>query len=652
MTTRVQLTTATVAVLLVANALLSLAAVIYLEGVWIEEVQRRVRLDLNSARTAYNGHIRAIDRYLAAAALNGGLVDALASGDRDRLQATVEPLFSRGDIDFLTVLDPQGQVVARGRSTRRLGDDLSGVSVVAAAMAGQQNVSGSMILTREQLLAEGEDLAELARFELVDTPAAKPTQETERTAGMAVGAAVPVRDARGRVLGYLFGGDLLNRRFEIVDSIRDDVFPRTLEGEAVVGNVTIFQGDLRIATNVFLENRQRAVGTRLSAAVYDQIFGKGEPWLGPAFVVSDWYITAYEPIRNPRGEVIGALYVGLLEEPFAHRRRVIIGVFLAMVVVATLASLALMSLATNFILRPVSRVVEMSRRVVEGDLTARVGIRPPGEMGVLCQAVDSMADAVAQREDRIKTATRQQITRSEQLAAVGRLAAGVAHEINNPLTGVLTFACLLREKPNLDDQDRADLDLIIHETSRAAEIVKSLLDFARERPPQKEPLSMNEVVRRTLRLIQNQKLMRQIEIREEFAEDLPVIEGDMNQLQQVVLNLSLNACEAMPTGGRLTITTTPHDGGVMVRVADTGTGIRREDLNRIFEPFFSTKPVGKGTGLGLSVSYGIVQQHGGTIEVDSTPGQGSTFTIVLPPTSENGAPTGTAREATNATEQT
>ena len=298
--------------------------------------------------------------------------------------------------------------------------------------------------------------------------------------------------------------------------------------------------------------------------------------------------------------------------------------------VATLASLVLFFPITIAVMRPIGRIVAMSQKVAAGDLSARVGIRPPGEMGILCEAVDGMADAVAERENHFRQVVRQQVTRAEKLASIGRLAAGVAHEINNPLTGVLTFAHLMREKSNMDAQDREDLDLIIHETTRAADIVRGLLDFARERPIRMEPLDLNDVVRRTVRLIANQKKFEHIVIDELLYDDLPLVRGDMNQLQQVLLNLSLNACTAMPKGGTLTIRTIPADGEVIVRVIDSGCGIKAEHLDRIFEPFFTTQDVGKGTGLGLSVTYGIVEQHGGQVDVQSKEGEGSTFAIHLP----------------------
>jgi two-component system, NtrC family, sensor kinase len=437
-------------------------------------------------------------------------------------------------------------------------------------------------------------------------------------------------DDRGKTRAILYGGDLINRRYAIVDAIKEQVFPNEVYRGKDIGTVTIFQGDLRIATNVTMEDGSRAIGTRMSASVCEVVLDRGETWAAPAFVVNDWYITAYEPICDPTGRTIGSLYVGLLKAPFAHQWNVVSGVFLAVVIGATLASLLLLLLANELVLSPIRHVVAMAQKVIGGDLSARVGIRPPGEMGTLCRAVDSIAQAVAEREELLKQATRQQISRSEQLASVGRLAAGVAHEINNPLVGVLAFADMLREKENMDEQDREDLELIVRETKRVREIVRGLLDFARETPSVKTDLNMNDVIRPTLRLLGKRDAFQSIYIVEDLSENLPLINGDKNQLQQVIMNLTLNACEAMPSGGTLMLASSSTDGHVTVQVTDTGCGIPPENLDKIFEPFFTTKPVGKGTGLGLAVSYGIVQQHGGSLEVQSEVGRGTTFKITLP----------------------
>jgi signal transduction histidine kinase len=290
--------------------------------------------------------------------------------------------------------------------------------------------------------------------------------------------------------------------------------------------------------------------------------------------------------------------------------------------------------ALNFLtkrtLEPIPPIVAMCKKIIAGDLTARVGIRPGGEMGVLCEAVDRMADAVSQREAMLQQTTRQQLGQSEKLASIGRLAAGIAHEINNPLTGVLTFAHLLKEREDTPPGSRGDLDVIIRETTRVREIVRGLLDFARQSAPAKEQLDINDVIRRTMQLLRSQKDFRKITIEESLDDKLPRLLGDKNQLQQVFLNLSLNALEAMPEGGLLRVETNVEHDRIRIVFADTGIGIKEQDLEQIFDPFFTTKPVGKGTGLGLSVSYGTIQQHGGSIEVESEEGRGTLFTILLP----------------------
>jgi two-component system, NtrC family, sensor kinase len=621
---------ATIAVILVVNSLLCWFSLQYVGQVWLEEIQTQVRLDLNSARAAYEDHVAVIASFMKAASLDRDFANALEENDLVGLDSLLGKVHRAGKMDFLCLVNSGGKVICRARNPRQTGDNLADNPLVAGAIARRTTVQGTVILTPDELVKEGDDLAARARFDLVETPAAWPTTDRVRADGMVLAAAVPIQDSAGRMLGVLYGGDLLSRRYEMVDAIKNDVFVRKSYRGREIGTVTIFQGDLRICTNVTLEDGTRAVGTRLSQPVADEVLVAGRSWAAPALVVDERYITAYEPIRDPTGRVVGALYVGLLQAPFLHRQHVITAVFLGLVSAATVGSLVLLFFTTKLVLSPIGRITQMSQKVIAGDLSARVAIRPSGEMGMLCEAIDAMAEAVTQREEQLKRLTQQQVGRSEKLASIGRLAAGVAHEINNPLTGVLTFAHLLREKENMNDEDREDLDLIIHETTRGAAIVRGLLDFARERPVVQAPLALNDVVRQTVLLLGNRSALQQIEVVEDLQEHLPAVNGDANQLQQVVVNLSVNACEAMPKGGTLLLRTSSEDGKVLVSVTDTGCGIKREHLDQIFEPFFSTKAVGKGTGLGLSVSYGIVQQHGGSLEVQSEEGKGSTFTVILP----------------------
>jgi len=632
MTIRLRLTLGFIAVILLANSILFVFTERYVTRVLVREVQTRVRMNLNAARQIYNSEVERISLFLRAVALRRSGARPLTLDDQDVIYGLLRRLHEEGRMDILILLGPDGRVICRAHNPDQRGDDLSGNLLVARVLRDLEPAHGTLMTSAEALRFEGEELAERARFTILDTPAARPTDRKVESAGMVIAAAVPLWSAEDpdKLIGVFYGANLLNRRYQIVDTIKDRTFWRQSYKGKEIGTATIFQGDLRICTNVRNTDGSRAVGTRLSAEVYDRVLVKGEVWDAPAFVVNDRYITAYEPIRDPEDRVIGALYVGLLEAPYVRPQKTIILVFLIAVAATSLAILALLFLVTKHMLKPIERIVQMSREVMAGNLNARVGISPTGEMGLLCRAIDEMADAVARRQEQLKLATRQQIGHSEKLASIGRLAAGVAHEINNPLTGVLTFAHLLRDKENMEEQDKQDLDLIINETTRAGEIVRGLLDFARERPTARKPADLNDVVRQTMRLIRSQKQVEQITIKELLAENLPRANGDENQIQQVLLNLSLNACESMPGGGTLTISTSQRDGKVVVEVADTGCGIPREHLDQIFDPFFSTKPVGKGTGLGLSVSYGIIEQHGGKLEVESEEGRGTTFTIVLP----------------------
>jgi signal transduction histidine kinase len=226
----------------------------------------------------------------------------------------------------------------------------------------------------------------------------------------------------------------------------------------------------------------------------------------------------------------------------------------------------------------------------------------------------------------------QRLMRSEKLASIGRLAAGIAHEINNPLTSVLTFSSLLLRKAEIEDQ-KEKLEIIVKETTRCRQIVRDLLNFARQGEPKKEECSINQVIESALSLTKNQLKMSEMRIVvKKELEELPLLQLDLDQMLEVFVNIIINAIDAMPQGGELHFTTRLAQGGktVEIRASDTGYGIPRENLAKVFDPFFTTKDAGKGTGLGLSVTYGIIDRHNGTIDVESEIGKGTTFIIKLP----------------------
>jgi PAS domain S-box-containing protein len=229
-------------------------------------------------------------------------------------------------------------------------------------------------------------------------------------------------------------------------------------------------------------------------------------------------------------------------------------------------------------------------------------------------------------------AAQTQLVHSDKISSLGRMSAGVAHEINNPLAGILIYAELLKRDLAADAAHRENIEVIINQTMRCQQIVHRLLDFSRQSLGDRKLFDVNDIIHRCVELISHQAFFHNIKVIQELDPFLPQIVGDPGQLQQVFTNLLLNAADAMNGQGRITIASqaTPQGDGIILAFTDTGCGIAPEILDKIFEPFFTTKPPGKGTGLGLSIVYGVIQRHGGTITAGSPWGGGTTFTIRLP----------------------
>ena len=261
-----------------------------------------------------------------------------------------------------------------------------------------------------------------------------------------------------------------------------------------------------------------------------------------------------------------------------------------------------------------------------GGLMVNVSLAPfQVGSGVRCGTVLILEDVTA------RVRLEEQLQHSEKMASIGLLAAGVAHEVNTPLAGISSYTQMLRGQVEPGDPRAHLLEKIEKQTFRAAKIINGLLNFSRSGSLEMESLDINKVLLDVLSLVEHQLEGAKIRIRKELAPSLPPVRGNENRIQQVFFNLVLNARDAMPSGGWLTLATSADEDTVVIEVGDTGHGIKREDIKRIYDPFFTTKGIGRGTGLGLSVSYGILQEHGGAIFVESSPGKGTKFQVALPP---------------------
>ncbi|MDE2112075.1 MAG: HAMP domain-containing protein [Alphaproteobacteria bacterium] len=323
------------------------------------------------------------------------------------------------------------------------------------------------------------------------------------------------------------------------------------------------------------------------------------------------------------------------------------------------ASLLVAFFVHRLIFLPLRDLESGAKNISSGNLEQQIPVRSEDEFGRLAGSFNAMTVALRHSraelrewartlEQKVERRTEQlriaqaEAAQGEKLASVGLLASGIAHELNNPLTGVLTFSHLLREKMPDGSQDAEDMDLVIRETKRCAVIIRRLLDFARDKPLEKKFADLNQIIKETTRFVERPAHLNNIDISLDLDPALPEIWGDPDQMKQVVMNLLVNAQHAIDGEGSIVIRTrrlpqpkalqagaTPVP-AVELSIRDTGCGISKENLGRIFDPFFTTKEVGIGTGLGLSVTHGIVEAHGGTIELESEVGKGSTFRVYLP----------------------
>jgi len=329
--------------------------------------------------------------------------------------------------------------------------------------------------------------------------------------------------------------------------------------------------------------------------------------------------------------------VGVLEEKYADMRRNALTVLVLIVAAGMALAIGLGYFLENKIMSPVHRLIRASQQVSEGNLAPEIGPISKDEIGVLQKTFKDMVVSLEERDKQRRAESENRLLQSEKQASVGRVAAGVAHEINNPLTGILTFTRILQRSQSIGDKDRDHLQKIAESTVRVRNIVKGLLDFSRQTELDQEPTDVNRLIRTVISAMENQALIKGVTLEFNPREDLPMITLDRNQFQSVVINLLINALDATEQGGTITASTgisvsasNTDKKGVEISITDSGCGIPPENLDKLFEPFFTTKEVGKGTGLGLAVSYGIVQRHGGTIRVQSEVGRGSTFTIWIP----------------------
>ena len=620
--------------LLLALPLLTVILIVWGDSALDELLLAKIRSDLAVAHGYFDRVQGEIGASTLAVAQAHTLVDAVQRNDQAALGRLLYRAKQQHALEFLELLPPDAAAIA------------------AVDSATGEGLARVVLLEGAQFERIAPDLAGRVPVKLVPTRNAAPTERTSEDRAMVMLAQAPVRALDGRALGLLRGGVLLNRNLPLIDHINEIVYPQGSLPFGSQGTATLFLDDVRVSTNVrlFGQDSERAIGTRVSQAVRDAALGRGETWLGRAFVVNDWYVSAYEPLTNAAGRRIGMLYVGFLESPVQRVKWGLLFGVGAVVLVLMALAMALALTWARRIFAPIESMTHTMQMVEVGDLTARTRVTDTSdEVGQLAAHLDRLLDTIDDKTQALQAShdeldrkvverTRElqsaqaQLIKSEKLAAIGQLTAGIAHEVNNPIAVIQGNLDLLRDTlGNKVKPVKAELKLIDEQIERMRLIVTRLLQYARpgEYAGYVEAVNIEQALDDSLVLVQHLLARTRITVvRDGHAARRAL--ANRQELQQVLINGIVNAVQAMPDGGTLTLASRDAgDAQVEIDIGDTGPGFPHELVSGAFRPFVTTKK--EGTGLGLWISKSLVERYGGDIRArNRDDGSGAVLTVVLP----------------------
>lgn len=609
----------------------------------LDEAQRRVSLDLRSAWDVLHNEMDRLQLFVTVLSTGKRVDDAFAIPDSPANRVALEQVRRQCGLDFLALTDSKGQVLVRSLEPYKTGDILSNDPFVAGALKGETR-KGLALLSQQRLRDEGGNLEERAFMVFEPTPKSKVRAKTSESAGMALVAAAPVLDEGGKVIGALYAGLLLNRNHGLVDKIRSIVFEnKTYQGQPL-GTVTIFQWDCRVATNVILANGNRAIGTRVSEEVYDKVLENGLNWYDRAFVVKDWYLSAYDPIHDIHGKVVGILYVGVLAKQYDDLKWDLWKLYGAISGGVGIFVLAIGLIFARRLTGSISRLAEAAGKIGSGNLDLNVKEpKADDEVKDLTQAFNLMTASLKERDEKLRTTYSALEQSNKSLGEMNRnyldMLGFVSHELKNTLGVIYTSARALDAGivGTLSDAQAALARNIAKSIDGAVRMTRNYLDLAR-------------IEKGELRVIP--KVMEMIgEIIDPLLEELkPVIDqqgvtiekrlpgaivlkGDTALLKIAYRNLLDNALKYGNKGGRIRLGFEEKNGALHFEVWNEGKGLTAEQIARLFEKFVrfeSHAEATRSTGLGLFITREIIMKHKGEILAESEPGQWMRFRFTLP----------------------
>lgn len=621
----------------------ALVGTVLINRTTLNEAQLRVNLDLRSAWNVIQGELEKINLFLGVLGTGRRVESAYYAPESPIHRASLEAVRRQCEFDFLSLTDVRGQVIVRTVEPYNKGDYLTNDPFVSSALKGK-SMSGFAILSPGRLRAEGSDLEERAFIVFEPTPKAKPRPKTSESAGMALVAAAPVYDEKGSILGALHAGILLNRNHALVDKIRSIVFEDEVYDGRYLGTVTIFQWDTRIATNVKFTNGNRAIGTRVSADVYDKVLENNLNWYDRAFVVNDWYISAYDPIHDIEGKVIGILYVGVLAKKYNDIKRALWKFYGGLSFCAAVFVLAVSLIFARRLTGSLRLLADAAGRIGTGDLNIRV--EEPlidDEIRDLTRTFNAMASNLCDRDKKLKAAN---IELENTNASLQQLNANyldmlgfVSHELKNTLGVIYTSARALDAGliGPLSEKQGALIRGISRNIDSAVRMTRNYLNLAQiERGELKIEAKtidlISDVVNPALGELEQTVAERSVIIENELPETLPIM-GDPNLLLIVYKNLLTNALKYGCQDGKIRLGFKREEKNFKFEVWNEGEGLSPDKISQLFHKFvrLQDKPErSRSTGLGLFITKDIITKHGGIIWAESEAGKWINFIFTLP----------------------
>ena len=606
----------------------------------IAEAQNKVRHDMASAWMVYQEKLNRVKDVLHLTAKRDLIIRSLVGRDVEVLRRELERLRIEYGLDVLTVTDNKGVVLTRTRSPYQAGDFQGNDELVRRALK-REVVATTEIVPQEELAKDGPELVRQAYMEFVPTPMAKARPETKETSGMMLKAAVPILDINDNVLGTLYGGSLLNRNYEIVDKIKDIIFKGERYKEIDTGTATIFQWDLRISTNVKDKSGLRAISTRVAKDVYDQVLENGRAWVDRAFVVNDWYIAAYEPIRNLKGEIIGILYVGTLEEPYTDIRNRVIYSFFGIAFLGVVMVLILAYFITRSITRPIAELVKATEVIAGGDFSHEVPIQSRDEVGHLAASFNRMTGTLKATMDELYVLnTKLQDLNRHYLEMLGF----VTHELMQPIGVLKGFLVMLDDEslgPLGTPKQKQAVSTMLRNVNALINMIQKYLQLGRIESGKMEVNKVHmpifaQALQPILEDERQQINARKMEVVIENEESFRKVEGEADPvlLRIVFSNLIGNVLKYGQEGGKIWCGFREEPEEFLFYVKNEGRGIPADQLTKVFEKFSrlggELERARGGTGLGLFNSKEVVERHGGRIWAESEEGKWANFLFTIP----------------------